>query len=53
MNRDVFLERILPAGILVLAGAVVSTPALGQGEAGQVTRLDLGFDTEQSPVMRW
>ena len=35
------------AAILILAGAFFSTPVWGQEEAGQVTRLDLGFDTEQ------
>ena len=38
---------MLPAAILILGGAVFSAPALGQEEAGQITRLDLGFDTEQ------
>jgi hypothetical protein len=47
MKRVGFFERIIVAALVILAGAAVSTPALGQEEAGQVTSLDLGFDTEQ------
>ena len=47
MYRVVLLKRIVPAAILVAAVAVVSTPAWGQTQAAEVTRLDLGFDTEQ------
>ena len=47
MNRVVWLKRIVPAAILVVAGAVSSTPAWGQTQAAEATRLDLGFDTEQ------
>lgn len=35
------------AAVLILAGTFSSIPAMGQEEAVQVTRLDLGFDTEQ------
>jgi len=47
MNRFVFLKRIVPAAILVVAGVVSSTPTRGQAEAAETARLDLGFDTEQ------
>ena len=43
MNRTILVESIL---VVLLAGAVL-TPVLGQEETGQVTSLDLGFDTEQ------
>jgi len=46
MDRAVFFKWIVLAGILFLAGPG-PTPVLSQEEAGQVTHLDLGFDTEQ------